>query len=40
VPDEPVSGYVALFAFYALMVGLALLIYLFSRDAKPEAAKR
>jgi sugar phosphate permease len=40
VPDEPVSGYVALFAFYALMLGLALLIYLFSRDAKPEAAKR
>ncbi len=40
VPGEPASGYVALFTFYALMVGLALLIYLFSRDAKPEAAKR
>ena len=40
VPGEAVSGYVALFTFYALMVGLALLIYLFSRDAKPEAAKR
>ena len=40
VPGEPVSGYVALFSFYALMVGLALLIYLFSRDAKPEISKR
>ena len=38
-PGEPTSGYVALFAFYAIMVGLALLIYLLSRDAKPEAAK-
>lgn len=38
-PDDPVSGYVALFAFYALMVGAALLIYLLSRDAKPEARK-
>ena len=36
VPDEPTSGYVALFAFYAIMVGFALLIYLLSRDAKPE----
>jgi sugar phosphate permease len=40
VPGEPTSGYVALFAFYALMVGAALLIYLFSRDAQPETAKR
>jgi sugar phosphate permease len=39
VPGEPTSGYVALFSFYALAVGLALLIYLFSLDAKPEAAK-
>jgi predicted MFS family arabinose efflux permease len=39
VPGEPTSGYVALFVFYALMVGLALIAYLFSRDAKPEAAK-
>jgi nitrate/nitrite transporter NarK len=39
-PGEPVSAYVALFAFYALMVGLALLIYLFSRDARPETTKR
>jgi MFS family permease len=40
VPGNPTSGYVALFAFYALMVGLALLVYLFSRDAKPESNKR
>jgi hypothetical protein len=40
VPGEPVTGYVALFAFYALMVGAALLIYLLSRDARPEIAKR
>jgi sugar phosphate permease len=37
VPDDPASGYVALFSFYALMVGAALLIYLFSRDARPES---
>ncbi len=35
VPGDPVSGYVALFSFYALLVGAALFIYLFSRDAKP-----
>jgi hypothetical protein len=39
VPDDPVPGYVALFSFYALAVGAAVLIYLFSRDARPEAAK-
>ena len=39
-PDDPVSGYVALFTFYALTVGAAVLIYLWSRDARPEAAKR
>jgi predicted MFS family arabinose efflux permease len=39
VPGDPLSGYVALFSFYALAVGLALLIYLFSRDARPEIAK-
>lgn len=38
--DNPASGYVALFAFYALTVGLAVLVYLFSRDAKPEVARR
>ena len=40
VPGNPTSGYAALFAFYAVMVGLALLIYLLSRDAKPEISKR
>jgi MFS family permease len=38
VPGEPVAAYQALFIFYALMVGLALVAYLFSRDAKPERA--
>ena len=36
VPGEPTSAYVALFAFYAALLGLALIIYLFSRDARPE----
>lgn len=38
-PGEPTSGYVALFAFYALMVGLAVIVYLLSRDARPEPAR-
>lgn len=38
-PGEPTSGYVALFAFYAMTLGLAVLVYLFSRDVKPEAAR-
>jgi MFS family permease len=38
VPDKPAAAYTALFAFYAAMLGIALLIYLFSRDAKPERA--
>jgi hypothetical protein len=40
VPADPVPGYQALFAFYAAMLGAALLIYLFSRDARPETVKR
>lgn len=36
VPGEPVAAYQALFWFYAVMLGLALLAYLPSRDAKPE----
>lgn len=36
VPGEPTIAYVALFAFYAALLGMALLIYLFSRDARPE----
>jgi hypothetical protein len=39
VPGEPASGYVALFSFYAVTLGLAVAIYLLSRDARPEAAK-
>lgn len=33
---DPAGPYVALFGFYAAMLGLALAIYLLSRDAKPE----
>ncbi len=36
VPGEPAAAYSALFTFYAAMLGVALAIYLFSRDAKPE----
>ncbi|GLS28556.1 Sugar phosphate permease [Mesorhizobium albiziae] len=36
VPGEPAAAYTALFTFYAVMLGIALAIYLFSRDAKPE----
>ncbi len=36
VPGEPEAAYSALFFFYAAMLGLALLIYLWSRDAKPH----
>jgi len=35
-PDDPTAAYAALFSFYALAVGVALFIYLFSRDARPE----
>src|SRR5690606_27519688 len=35
-PARPEAAYVALFTFYAISVGLALVIYLFSRDAPPE----
>lgn len=35
VPGDPVAAYQALFSFYALTLGAALAIYLFSRDAKP-----
>jgi hypothetical protein len=40
VPGDPAAGYVALFAFYMLMLGLALLAYLFARDAKPHAVAK
>lgn len=35
-PARPEAAYVALFTFYALSVGLGLLVYLFSHDAPPE----
>ncbi|MCV0396894.1 MAG: MFS transporter [Rhizobiaceae bacterium] len=35
VPAEPAAAYVALFWFYAATLGVALLAYLASRDAKP-----
>jgi len=35
VPGEPAAAYSALFFFYAAMLGLSLLAYLFARDAKP-----
>ncbi len=40
VPGDPAAEYAALFAFYVLMLGLALLVYLFARDAKPHAATK
>jgi MFS family permease len=36
VPGEPAAGYQALFWFYALTLAVTIVIYLFSRDAKPE----
>lgn len=36
VPGKPAVAYSALFGFYALMLGAAVVIYLFSRDARPE----
>ena len=36
VPGDPVAAYEALFWFYAVMLGIALAIYLLARDAKPE----
>jgi len=37
VPGDPATGYAALFSFYVLMLGPAILIYLSARDAKPHA---
>ena len=36
VPGQPAAAYTALFAFYAVALGLTVAIYLFARDAKPE----
>jgi predicted MFS family arabinose efflux permease len=35
VPGEPAAAYSTLFLFYAAMLGLSLVAYLFARDAKP-----
>jgi MFS family permease len=36
VPGKPIVAYSALFGFYALTLGIAIVIYLFSQDARPE----
>ncbi|MGO4836644.1 MFS transporter, partial [Rhizobiaceae sp. 2RAB30] len=38
VPGEPAAAYTALFAFYAAMLGISLLVYLFAKDAPPHRA--
>ena len=40
VPGDPAPAYAALFLFYVLLLGLAVLIYLFARDAKPQRSPR
>lgn len=40
VPDDPVQAYVALFGFYAVLMAVALFIFLFAKDARPEQATR
>lgn len=40
VADDPVPAYAALFGFYVLMLGGALLLYLFSRDAAPGKVRQ
>jgi predicted MFS family arabinose efflux permease len=35
VPGDPAAAYAALFSFYVAVLALALLVYLFARDAKP-----
>jgi hypothetical protein len=37
-PGKPAQAYSALFAFYALTLAAAVVIYLFSQDAPPERA--
>lgn len=37
-PADPTAAYAALFASYALVLGTAVLVYLFSRDVPPERA--
>jgi MFS family permease len=38
VPDDPAQAYSMLFAFYAVLLAVSLVIYLFAKDAKPEKA--
>lgn len=38
VPGEPYAGYIALFWFYVITLGLAVALYLASRDARPEVS--
>lgn len=38
VPGDPTVSYQALFWFYVVMLGAAIVVYLWARDAKPEAA--
>lgn len=40
VPAEPTAAYSVLFAFYAGTLATTVLIYLFSRDVRPEPAER
>ncbi len=40
VPGKPVVAYSALFGFYALTLGIAVIIYLFSQDARPESVEK
>ena len=39
-PGDPVASYTALYLFYAVTLAGAILIYLWSRDAKPEAVAK
>ncbi len=38
VPGSPAAAYATLFGFYAALLAAALAVYLFARDARPEAA--
>jgi MFS family permease len=40
VPGKPAVAYSALFGFYALMLGITVIIYLFSQDARPEGVQK
>lgn len=40
VPGQPTAAYSALFWFYVLTLGAAIIVYLWARDAKPEATAK